>query len=121
MGVAQLGERTVRIRKVESSILFVSTITHTYEHQPIKIVVWRNVFAVELTAEWKKHPEGIAAPWVLFCIVHSFTNYVFITFSRAYAYMGTFRRLEDIIPLYTAYFTLYDKKCKNVRKATKAV
>ncbi len=25
-GVAQLGERTVRIRKVESSILFVSTI-----------------------------------------------------------------------------------------------
>ena len=28
-GVAQLGERTVRIRKVESSILFVSTIKKT--------------------------------------------------------------------------------------------
>ena len=28
-GVAQLGERTVRIRKVESSILFVSTIKTT--------------------------------------------------------------------------------------------
>ena len=27
-GVAQLGERTVRIRKVESSILFVSTISN---------------------------------------------------------------------------------------------
>ena len=27
-GVAQLGERTVRIRKVESSILFVSTKNH---------------------------------------------------------------------------------------------
>ena len=31
-GVAQLGERTVRIRKVESSILFVSTITQKAEH-----------------------------------------------------------------------------------------
>ena len=29
-GVAQLGERTVRIRKVESSILFVSTNTESY-------------------------------------------------------------------------------------------
>ena len=29
--VAQLGERTVRIRKVESSILFVSTITNQSE------------------------------------------------------------------------------------------
>ena len=29
-GVAQLGERTVRIRKVESSILFVSTKKPTY-------------------------------------------------------------------------------------------
>ena len=31
-GVAQLGERTVRIRKVESSILFVSTKRTLHEH-----------------------------------------------------------------------------------------
>ena len=31
-GVAQLGERTVRIRKVESSILFVSTKKHPTHH-----------------------------------------------------------------------------------------
>ena len=34
-GVAQLGERTVRIRKVESSILFVSTKKSTCCHKPI--------------------------------------------------------------------------------------
>ena len=34
-GVAQLGERTVRIRKVESSILFVSTITQKAEHRKV--------------------------------------------------------------------------------------
>ena len=47
-GVAQLGERTVRIRKVESSILFVSTITHTHEPAPLIIAVWRNVFAISI-------------------------------------------------------------------------
>ena len=40
-GVAQLGERTVRIRKVESSILFVSTQTRAYE-----LVFYKNVFAL---------------------------------------------------------------------------
>ena len=42
-GVAQLGERTVRIRKVESSILFVSTIKTTPSE-------W---FFFSLTLHWK--------------------------------------------------------------------
>ena len=44
-GVAQLGERTVRIRKVESSILFVSTIMHLSE-PGVTIVVLPRVFAL---------------------------------------------------------------------------
>ena len=43
-GVAQLGERTVRIRKVESSILFVSTIMRRYE----LFFIVRNVFALTI-------------------------------------------------------------------------
>ncbi len=37
-GVAQLGERTVRIRKVESSILFVSTISGRITVDPAVIL-----------------------------------------------------------------------------------
>ena len=50
-GVAQLGERTVRIRKVESSILFVSTITQKAEH--------RKVLCFFVFPKHKKNPLGV--------------------------------------------------------------
>ena len=50
-GVAQLGERTVRIRKVESSILFVSTITHRYE---LCITWYKSVFAIDIEIPQRK-------------------------------------------------------------------
>ena len=40
-GVAQLGERTVRIRKVESSILFVST-----KRGSVELFFYKNEFAL---------------------------------------------------------------------------
>ena len=45
-GVAQLGERTVRIRKVESSILFVSTKQVLDEHLLFQWRLRREVFAL---------------------------------------------------------------------------
>ena len=45
-GVAQLGERTVRIRKVESSILFVSTKQVLDEHLFLQRRLRRKVFAL---------------------------------------------------------------------------
>ena len=45
-GVAQLGERTVRIRKVESSILFVSTKQVLDEHLFLQRWFRREMFAL---------------------------------------------------------------------------
>jgi hypothetical protein len=46
-GVAQLGERTVRIRKVESSILFVSTTIDPPQRieKPWHTVMWAKAFS----------------------------------------------------------------------------
>ena len=45
-GVAQLGERTVRIRKVESSILFVST--KQVKGEPISFGRWIRLYRLLL-------------------------------------------------------------------------
>ncbi len=43
--VAQLGERAVRIRKVESSILFVSTIPYHYALRGVFFFLWKSGIA----------------------------------------------------------------------------
>ena len=44
-GVAQLGERTVRIRKVESSILFVSTTSEQALYCLLRLFIQKSVYA----------------------------------------------------------------------------
>ena len=60
-GVAQLGERTVRIRKVESSILFVSTKQVLDEHLFLQRRLRREVFALihnRKALSWEESQDG---------------------------------------------------------------